>query len=73
MIVSKAIVSNRKPDIVGVRKDEKIDLFEVPAKTDDPKILNNRMDEVLKKLPVDRKGNKKIIYIDKDKYPENNK
>lgn len=70
MIVTKAIVSNRRPDIVGVRKDGRIDLFEVPSKMDDPKILNNRMDEVLKILPEDRRGDKKIIKIDNDRYPE---
>jgi len=70
LIVSKAIVSNRRPDIVGVRKYGKIDLFEVPSKTDKPKILKNRMDEVLKKLPEARRGNKEIMKIDKCRYPE---
>ena len=41
---------NRRPDIIGVRHDGTIDLFEIPSKTDRPEVLLNRMQEVLDKL-----------------------
>jgi hypothetical protein len=69
LIVSKAFVSNRRADILAVRNDGKIDLFEVSSRTDDPKILERRMEEVLDKLPEDRRGQPKIISIDRYKYP----
>jgi len=34
---------NNRPDIMGVRKDGKIDQVEVPSKTDDPLKLIDRM------------------------------
>lgn len=52
--VKPGIKPNRRPDIFGRRKkDGKIDQFEVPSKTDDPKDLLERMRDSAKKLRPD--------------------
>jgi hypothetical protein len=71
--IPKFISPNRRPDIVGVRKDGKIDLFEVPSKTDRDEDLNARMQEVLDKLPEEKRGKPLIVQIDQKKYPRDKK
>ncbi len=58
------IKPNRRPDVWGVRTDGKIDIFEVPSKTDSIKKLNDRMADTLK-LFGDRAGTPKILEIGK--------
>ena len=53
---------NRRPDIMGVRKDGLIDQVEVPSKTDDPLALRNRMKDN-QRILGGRAGNIKIRSI----------
>ncbi|SHM65371.1 hypothetical protein [Gracilibacillus kekensis] len=53
---------NRRPDIMAVRKDGKIDQYEVPSKTDDVNALINRMQDT-QRLLGDRAGNINILRI----------
>jgi hypothetical protein len=53
---------NRRPDVFGIRLDGKIDLFEIPSKTDTVAALEARMLEVLKKLGT-QAGKRKIVHI----------
>lgn len=48
----------------AVKRDDKIDLFEVPSKSDDPDKLVERMKEVNKQLG-DRAGDINLVYIKK--------
>ena len=48
----------------AVKRDDKIDLFEVPSKSDDPDKLVERMKEVNKQLG-DRAGDVNLVYIKK--------
>lgn len=50
--------------IQGKNRDDKIDLFEVPSKSDDPDKLVERMKEVNKQLG-DRAGDINLVYIKK--------
>lgn len=60
----KDVTPNRRPDITAVKKDGKIDLFEVPSKTDDPDALVKRMTEVRNQLG-DRAGDINLLHIKK--------
>lgn len=48
----------------AVKRDDKIDLFKVPSKSDDPDKLVERMKEVNKQLG-DRAGDINLVYIKK--------
>ena len=54
----KDVTPNRRADITAVKRDDKIDLFEVPSKSDDPDKLVERMKEVNKQL-----GDINLVYI----------
>ena len=56
----KDVTPNRRADITVVKRDDKIDLFEVPSKSDDPDKLVERMKEVNKQL-----GDINLVYIKK--------
>jgi len=56
------VTPNTRADITGVRKDNAIDLFEVPSKTDDPQALLNRMKNTQSQLG-ERSGNSSIVNI----------
>lgn len=56
----KDVTPNRRADITAVKRDDKIDLFEVPSKSDDPDKLVERMKEVNKQL-----GDINLVYIKK--------
>ena len=60
----KDVTPNRRADITAVKRDDKIDLFEVPSKSDDPDKLVERMKEVNKQLG-DRAGDINLVYIKK--------
>ena len=60
----KDVTPNRRADITAVKRNDKIDLFEVPSKTDDPDKLVERMEEVNKQLG-DRAGDINLVYIKK--------
>lgn len=60
----KDVTPNRRADITAVKRDDKIDLFEVPSKSDDPDKLVERMKEVNKQLG-DRVGDINLVYIKK--------
>jgi len=53
---------NRRPDIMGIRKDGTIDQVEVPSKTDDIESLINRMNDN-KRIMGKRAGKIKIKRI----------
>lgn len=55
---------NNRPDIMGVRKNGKIDQVEVPSKTDDPRKLIDRM-KANREIMGDRAGEIKIRNIKK--------
>ncbi|MCC5816299.1 MAG: hypothetical protein JJT78_16230 [Leptospira sp.] len=69
----KLISPNRRPDIVAVRKDGRIDLFEIASETDKEEDLKERMREVRDKLPEEKKGAMIYLEIDQKKYPRNKK
>ena len=56
---------DRRPDIMAVRRDGKIDQFEIPSKTDHPKDLYERMDNT-RKILGDRAGDIQVINIPKE-------
>ena len=60
----KDVTPNRRADITAVKRNDKIDLFEVPSKTDEPDKLVERMEEVNKQLG-DRAGDINLVYIKK--------
>ncbi len=60
---------NRRPDIMAVRHDGKIDQVEVPSKTDKTWILKARMEDS-QRIMRDRAGDTEIEYI-KEEYKEN--
>lgn len=60
----KDVTPNRRADITAVKRDDKIDLFEVPNKSDDPDKLVERIKEVNKQLG-DRAGDINLVYIKK--------
>ena len=60
----KDVTPNRRADITAVKRDDKIDLFEVPSKSGDPDKLVERMKEVNKQLG-DRAGDINLVYIKK--------
>ena len=53
---------NNRPDIMGVRKDGKIDQIEVPSKTDNPADLVDRM-KLNQKTLGNKAGNIKVVPI----------
>lgn len=55
---------NRRPDIIGIRPDGKIDLFEIPSNSDKIALLKKRMDATLAQLG-ERAGDGKIVEIRK--------
>lgn len=55
---------NRRPDIMAVKPDGKIDQFEVPSKTDTVRGLYDRMMDN-KKIIGERAGNVKVVPIPK--------
>ena len=54
-------VSKRRPDVIGVRKDGKVDVVEVVSKNDKPKQLEKRMEEGLQTLPKERRGKSSTV------------
>jgi hypothetical protein len=49
-------LSTRRPDILGVRRDGRIDAVEVPSRTDNPAVLFDRNWEVMESLSDLRRG-----------------
>lgn len=48
--------SRRIPDVIGVRRDGKIDAIEIRSKTDSPQVLEKRLEEGMGTLPPTRRG-----------------
>ena len=57
----RQVKSRRIPDIIGVRRNGKIDAVEVKSATDEYKVLKRRLDEVMKTIPDERRGGHKIL------------
>lgn len=53
--------SRKIPDIIGVRRDGKVDAFEVMSKSDDRKTLEQRLKEGMDTLPAARRGKYDVI------------
>lgn len=47
---------NRRPDIIGIRKDGKVDVVEVQSKTDKEAILRGRNNEIIAQFPQNKRG-----------------
>lgn len=60
------ITPNTRADVTVVKKDGKINQFEVPSTTDDIEILQKRMDDTRDKLPLAQQGTTKFIHITKE-------
>jgi hypothetical protein len=53
--------NGRIPDVIGVRRDGKVDVWEVKSKTDTDDDLQFRLDQIKNSLPAERQGNFDII------------
>ena len=49
------------PDVIGVRRNGKVDAWEVESTTDDPAILRQRLSKGMNSLPLERRGNIDVI------------
>jgi hypothetical protein len=49
------------PDVIGVRRDGKVDAWEVQSATDDPVSLRQRLSKGMNSLPLERRGNTDVI------------
>lgn len=54
--------SRKIPDVIGVRRDGKVDAVEVRSKTDKSHVLRQRLKKGMRTLPPARRGDIKIIY-----------
>ena len=57
--------SRRKPDIIGIRNDGKVDAFEVPSTSDSEKLLKIRLKEAELTLPEELRGTFDIRDLEK--------
>ena len=48
--------SRRRPDIIGIRNDRKVDAFEVPSISDSEELLQIRLKEASLTLPEELRG-----------------
>jgi hypothetical protein len=62
-ILGKKFKVNRRPDIVAIRKNGKVDLFEVRSKTDVGRALRDRMQEVRRQLAGPQRGIYEVLEI----------
>lgn len=53
--------SRKIPDIIGVRRDGKVDAVEVRSKTDSERVLQRRLDDSMETLPPERQGETLVI------------
>ena len=53
--------SRKMPDIIGVRRDGKVDAYEVMSRTDKKPVLMQRLEEVMRSLPAERQGDYDVI------------
>ena len=49
------------PDVIGNRRDGRVDAFEVASKTDDPAALQQRLDSSMNTLPPQRQGTTTVL------------
>lgn len=49
------------PDVIGVRRDGRVDAWEVQSKTDDPSVLRERLRSGLNSLPIEKQGQIQVI------------
>ncbi len=56
--------SRRIPDIIGVRRNGKVDAFEIRSRTDKKNILRQRLQEGMKTLPVKHRGKTSVFEPD---------
>jgi len=52
------------PDVIGVRRDGKVDAFEVQSRTDKEKDLEQRLEAGMETLPEERRGDFAVILAD---------
>ena len=57
----REVRSRRIPDIIGVRRNGKIDAVEIKSASDQPDALMQRLNEVMNALPDGRRGKPKIL------------
>lgn len=57
----RASQSKLRPDIVGLRRDGKVDAWEIASQTDNVKDLRNRLKAGRESLPPDRRGTIDVI------------
>jgi hypothetical protein len=57
------IAPNNRPDVTVVRKNGKVDQFEVPSSTDKIRTLRERMDKATTQVSKEQRGDNKIIDI----------
>ncbi len=57
--------SRRRPDIIGIRNDRKVDAFEVPSKSDSEELLIIRLDEASFTLPEEVRGTFDLLPLEK--------
>ena len=55
------VLKNFVPDVLGVRKTGKTDIVEVVSKTDEPKKLLARTKEAHNQLPLEMRGEGRVI------------
>ena len=60
------IKSNRRPDVIVVSKNKKVDAIEVPSRTDKEDILLHRNEEAMNKLSKSKRGRVRIENITKE-------
>jgi hypothetical protein len=53
--------SRKIPDVIGVRRDGRVDVWEVESKTDDPETLQQRLDDAMETLPEQNRGSTQVI------------
>ena len=53
--------STNQPDLIGVRRDGKVDMIEVRSKTDSMQQLQQRLTDAQNSLPADRRGKTGIV------------
>ncbi|MEZ6143439.1 MAG: hypothetical protein R3B84_22960 [Zavarzinella sp.] len=59
--VTRTGAINKRPDIIGVRRDGKVDAFEVLSITDDPLETKIKLRNGMDSLPEEHQGKPKII------------
>jgi hypothetical protein len=52
----EATASSEIPDVIGIRRDGKVDVFEVRSDSQKQRQLNQKSREALKLLPANRRG-----------------